>query len=249
MNYKEYIETTLQSYTSDYVIRVFDEINYNYNPADNEIVVVIKKLSGSVVGNVKFYPVQFEILGIKNESNNTMDMLNKFVEDYSNTNFLLGMDYYKQDYSTPIDAGNFNAIGNGYRTRFIITGTLMITNSISDVDKVYINGREMNNTTVTFGYSTNPISRRNSGDYIQKTMVENGGLLITINMFKNADVLNSDLALIKMNKKGLNDVYTLRFVYTDNAREETYKCIIQSFTENHDRTNPPTRTVAFAVTE
>jgi hypothetical protein len=249
MNYKEYIETTLQSYTTDYVIRVYDEVNHNYNPKNNEIVVIIKKLSGSVIGNVKFYPVQFEVYGSNNETNDTMNILTKFVEDYSNTNFMIGLDYYKQDYSTPIDATNFNAIGEGYRSRFIITGTLMITNSISDVDKVYINNREMNNTAVNFSYSTNSIARKTSGDHLQKNIIENGGLLISVTMFKNADVLNEDLSLLKLNKKSLNDTYNLKFIYTDNNREEEYKCNIQSFNENHDRTNPPTRTIVFSLAD
>lgn len=249
MNYKEYIETRLQSYTTDYVIKVYDEINHNYNPKDNEIVVIIKKLSGSVIDNVKFYPVQFEVFGMNNETNDTMEILSRFVDENSNTNFMLGMDYYKQDYSTPIDAGNFNPIGSGYRSHFIITGTLMITTSISDIDRVYINGREMSNTSVSFGYNTNPMSRRNSGDNLQKSVIENGSLLITMTTFKNNDVLNGDLSLIKMNKKSLNTVYTLRFVYTDAQREEIYKCVIQSFSESHDRTNPPTRTVVFTLAE
>lgn len=249
MNYKEYIETRLQSYTTDYVIKVYEEINHNYNPAKNEIVVIIKKLSGSVIDNVKFYPVQFEVLGMDNETNDTMEILSKFVDENSNTNFMMGMDYYKQDYSTPIDAGNFNPIGSGYRSRFIITGTLMIASSMSDVEKVYINGRELSNTSINFGYSTNPISRKQSGKNLQSSIIENGGLLITLTTFKNADVLNSDLSLIKLNKKSLNDIYTLKFLYTDNAREETYKCVIQSFTENHDRTNPPTRNIVFTLAE
>lgn len=249
MNYKEYLEASLQAYTTDFVIKVYDEVNFNYQPKNNEIVVIIKKLSGSVIGNVEFKPIQLEIIGAYNETNYTMQILEQFVKDYSNTNINIGLDYYKQDYSTPIDAGNFNPVGNGYRTRFIITGSLMITNSISDVDKVYINNREINNTAVNFSYTTNPSSSRNSGDYLMKSLVENASIMISITMFKNADVLNEDLALIKTNKKSPNDVYNLKFFYTDNNREENYKCVIDSFNENHDRTNPPTRTVTFRITQ
>ena len=249
MNYKEYLQASLQAYTSDYVISVYDEVNYNYDPKKNEIVVIIKKLSGSVIGNVEFKPIQLEIIGAYNETNYTMSILEQFVKDYSNTNINIGLDYYKQDYSTPIDAGNFNAIGSGYRTRFIVSGSLMITNSISDVDKVYINNREMNNTTVTFSYSTTLASKRESGDYLQKNLVENAGVLISVSMFKNADIFNEDLSLLKLNKKSPNDVFDLKFVYTDNGREEQYKCIINSFNENHDRTNPPTRTIVFSLTD
>lgn len=249
MNYKEYLEASLQAYTTDYVVKVFDEVNYNYNPKNNEIVVIIKKLSGSVIGNVEFKPIQLEILGAYNETNLTMQLLEQFVKDYSNTNINIGLDYYKQDYSTPIDAGNFNAIGSGYRTRFIITGSLMITNSISDVDKFYINGREMNNTTIDFAYSTSPATRKQSGDKLQKSLIENAGLMISVTMYKNADLLNGDLSLLKLNKKSPNDVYTLKFLYTDNAREEVYRCVIHSFNENHDRTNPPMRTIVFTLTD
>lgn len=248
MNYKEYLEISLQAYTTDYVIKVFDEVNYNYNPKDNEIVVIIKKLSGSVIGNVEFKPIQLEVLGGYNETNLTMQLLEQFVKDYSNTNINLGLNYYKQDYNTPIDAGNFNAIGNGYRTRFIIAGSLMITNSISDVDKVYINGKEMNNTTITFSYATNTNAARNSEEFLQKALVENASIAISITMYNNDDIFNQDLSLLKSGNKSPNDIFELKFLYTDNEREETYKCIIESFSQTHDRTNPPTRTVVFRQT-
>ena len=249
MNYKDYLESTLQSYTTDHVVKVVDEVNYNYNPAKNEIVVIIKKLSGSVIGNVEFKPIQLEVFGAENETNITMNILEGFVRDWSNTNINIGLDYYKQDYSTPIDAGNFNQINAGYRSRFIITGTLMITNSISDVDKVYINGREINNASVTFSYTTNINAKRDSGDYLQTALVENANVTITINMFKNANIFNRELSLLKTNNKSPNDVYELRFIYTDNDREELYNCIIDSFNEMHDRTNPPTTVVVFRPTD
>lgn len=249
MNYKEYLEATLQSYTTDYVIKVFDEVNYNYDPNKNEIVVIIKKLSGSVIGNVEFKPIQLEVFGAENETNITMNILESFVRDWSNTNIHIGLDYYKQDYSTPIDADNFNQINSGYRSRFIITGTLMITNSISDIDKVYINGREMNNTTVNFSYTTNTNAKRESGDYLQTALIENASVIISITMFKNADIFNEELSLLKTNRKSPNDAYTLKFVYTDNDREEVYKCVIDSLNETHDRTNPPTRTIVFRITD
>ena len=249
MNYKEYLQQTIQSYTDDYVVSVCEELDYNYNPAKNEILVIIRKLSGSVIDNVEFKPIQLEVFSTENETNLTMSILETFVRNWSNTNIHLGLDYYKQDYSTPIDAGNFNAIGNGFRTRFIITGSLMITNSISDVNEFYINGRKIGNTSVAFAYSSNANAKRESGDYLQTSIVENASVMISVSTFKNADIFNEELSLLKLNRKSPNDIYTLKFVYTDNDREEEYKCIIDSFNENHDRTNPPTRTVVFRLAE
>lgn len=247
MSYKDYLQDKLQALTSDYTVKCYDEADFHYEPEDNEIAVIIKHLSGSVVGNVEFTPIQLEIYGAKNEINYTREILYEFVKTYSNTNFNIGLDYYKQDYRTPIDASNFNEIEDGFRTRFIVVGSLMITSSISDADKVYIDNREMNNTNVIFSYATSQNQRKESGQRLQKGVVANANLSITITMFKNADVFNQQLSQLKLGQLSPNQHFTLKFVYTDNDREEEYTCVIDSFTENHDRTNPPTRSVVFRL--
>lgn len=248
MSYKEYLQEQLQALVSStYEVKCYDEAEFNYEPKENEIAVIIKHLSGSIIGNVEFTPIQLEIYSTNNEVNYTREILYEFVKAYSNTNFNLGLDYYKQDYSTPIDAGNFNEIAEGFRTRFIVVGSLMITSSISDVDKVYIDGLEMNNTNVAFSYATNGNTRKESGNNLQKNCIENANLTITITMFKNADVFNNKLSDLKLGRRSPNEIHRLKFVYTDNDREEEYTCVIDSFTENHDRTNAPTRSVAFKL--
>ena len=249
MSYKEYIQDKLQHLTDDYTIKCYDEADFHYEPADNEIVVVIKHLSGSIIGNVEFTPIQLEVYSAKNEVNYTREILYEFVKTYSNTNFNLGLDYYKQDYNTPIDATNFDEIEDGFRTHFIIAGSLMVTSSISDIVKVYINGNEMNNTNVIFSYSTDAgnNAKKVSGQRLQKSMVGNANLSITITMFNNADLLNADLSMLRLGQKGVNTKYHLKFVFNDNDRVEEYDCVIDSFNENHDRTNPPTRSIVFRL--
>lgn len=248
MSYKEYLQGNLQALVdSGYEVKCYDEADFNYEPKKNEIVVIIKHLSGSVIGNVEFTPIQLEIYSAENDVNYTREVLYEFVKAYSNTNFNLGLDYYKQDYNTPIDASNFNEVGEGFRTHFIIVGTLMITSSISDIDKVYIDNLEMNNTNVVFSYATSQNARKVSGDNLQKSVVSNANLTITITMFKNADVFNNKLSALKLGNGSPNEKHLLTFVYTDNNREESYSCVIDSFNENHDRTNAPTRSVVFRL--
>lgn len=246
MNYKDYIKNAIQELTDDYVINVVDEVNFNYNPDDKEILVVIKQLSGSVTGNVRANPIQFNIFTSADEVNDTMEIFNNFVAKYSNTHTMLGLDYYKQDYFTPIDMNNFMQVGNTQRAEILITGSLVITNSISDIKSVKINNKEINYTNVNFTYSTSVNTSKPSGKKLQQTMIENANLLITIVSYANIDAFNTMISLHKLGIKGPNDIYTLQFEYTDDTTQE-YKCIIYSFNENYDISNPPLRNVVFAL--
>lgn len=246
MNYKDYIEKSLQELAEGYIVRVVNEANFNYNPQDKEILVVIKSLSGSVTGNIKFMPIQFNVFSSADEVNATKDILDQFVAKYSNSHTMIGLDYYKQDYSTPIDMTNFNPIGTTQRAEILITGTLLITNSISDIKSVKINNKKVNYTDVNFSYSTSPNTSKPSGKNLQETMIENANMLITIITHVNIDPFNTLISLHKLGIKSPNDLYTLTFEYTDDRVEE-YKCRIYSFNENYDISNPPLRNVVFAL--
>lgn len=246
MNYKEYIKKSLQELTNEYKINVVDEINVNYNPEDKEILVVIKQLSGSVTGNVRANPVQFNIFTSSGEVNKTMDIFNNFVSQYSNTHTMIGLDYYKQDYFTPIAMNNFLQVGDTQRTEILITGSLVITNSISDIKSVKINNKEVNYTNINFTYSTSVNTAKRSGEHLQRTLAENANLLITITSYVNIDAYNTMISLHKTGQKRSNDKYKISFEYTDDTKQE-YDCIIYSFNENFDITNPPIRNVVFAL--
>lgn len=248
MSYKKYIETALQELTEKHKIIVVDEIDFNYNPEPNEILVVIKQLSGSVTGNIKSIPVQFNIFTSANEINETMAIFDLFVAKYSNTHTMIGLDYYKQDYFTPIDMNNFLQIGISQRAQLLITGSLVITNSISDIKSVKVNNKEINYTNVNFSYSTSTNSAKKSGENLQSTLIENANLLITITTHVNIDPFNTMISLHKLGKKTPNSIYNLEFEYTDDTTQN-YKCVIYSFNDNYDISNPPVRNVVFAINQ
>lgn len=246
MNYKDYIKNAIQELTDIYKINVDDEINFNYNPKDNEIMVIIKHLTGSVIGDVKFIPIQFNVFSAADEVNDTMAILEMFVAKYSNSHTILGLDYIKQDYSTPVDANNFLQIGHSKRAEIFMSGTLLVTQNISDITKVFINGQEINYTSVVFAYSSQPNATKTTKDNLQKVMIADANVQITISSYSQISPFNTMLSLLRQGKKGLNDAYTLKFEYNDGT-EEQYVCRILSYNGNHDRTNPATRSVVFVV--
>lgn len=246
MSYKKYIETVLQELTEKHKITVVDEIDFNYNPEPNEILVVIKQLSGSVTGDVKFMPIQFNIFSSANEVNETLDIFDSFVASYSNTHTMIGLDYYKQDYTTPVVMNNFQQIGDTQRAQIFITGTLMVTKNICDITKAYINGKEINYTNVTYTYSTSPNPKKTTKDNLQSFMMANANLQITVVAHTQIGPFNQLITLLKRGIKSPNDTYMLKFEYTDGTETE-HICRILSFNENYDITNPAMRSVVFVV--
>lgn len=244
MNYKDYIKNAIQELTDKYTINVVDEINFNYNPKDNEILVAIKHLTGSIVGDVKFVPIQFNVYSAANEVNDTLSILDLFVAKYSNSHTMLGLDYIKQDYSTPVDANNFLQIGHTKRAEIFMSGTLLITQNICDVTKVFINGKEINYTSLNITYSAQPNPAKTTKDNLQKVMIADANVQISIGSFSQIGPFNTMLSLLRQGKKTLNDTYTLKLEYNDGT-EENYICRILSYNGVHDRTNPATRSVVF----
>ena len=245
MKYIDYVRETLQSYTDRYNIVVVEEIDNNYNPKDNDIIVVYKKLAGAVNGNVRFMPIQFEVYSANNEVNDTMEIFNRFVDEKSNTSFVLGLDYMKQDYNTPVDMTNFLEVGSGFRAYIYVSGTLMITSNISDVKGIKINGKEINYTNVAITYVAQATQSKKSGDNLQTSMLSNANLQITITGFCNADVFNSQLSLIRQGVLSPNTEFSVELTFTDNDFIETYNCRVINYTKQYDITNPPTKVVVF----
>lgn len=246
MSYKDYIQKALQELTDKYTIKVVEEIDFNYNPTDKEILVVIKELSGSIVGDVKFAPIQFNVFSTANEVNDTFAILETFVANYSNSHTMLGLDYVKQDYNTPVVMNNFLQIGHSKRTELFIAGTLLVTRNISDITRVLINGKEINYTSISIAYSTQPNTAKTTKDNLQKVMLAEANVQISLSSFSQISPFNTMLSLLRQGKKGLNDTYTLKLEYTDGTEEE-YTCRILSYNGNHDRTNPATRSVVFVA--
>lgn len=247
MSYTKYIEEKIKEIAGGYNVVVVDEIDHNYNPEDNDILVVIKKLTGAIVGDVKFMPIQLEVFSANNEVNDTMEILDQFVARYSNTSFIDELDFYKQDYGTPTDMSNFLAVGSGFRSLLTINGSLMITTNISDIKEVLIDGLPINYLNVSFGYNAQANPSKLSGEHLQRVRFSDANLQISITCYCSANNFNNQLSLLKSNQLSPNKTFKLSLTYVDNERQEEYVCRISSFTSNYDITNPPTQTIVFTL--
>lgn len=243
VSYKDYIRERLQEFT-DMKIIVVNEVDFNFTTDDDTITLVIRNLPGSVNGNVKFMPVQFDIYSSK-DVQETLDIFNKFVNAYSNTYMNLGLDFYKQDYNTPVVSTNFLEIGT-IKSYIYITGTLLITTDISDVKEVWIDGLLLNHLQCDIIYSASLNPSKESGKDFIETELESATLGISIRMFCQTDVFSQQLKLIRRKQISPNHKFKVTLVFNDGD-EEVHYMKVQTFSDTHDVTNAPIRVVNMSL--
>lgn len=241
--YNDYIRERLQELTNEKIV-VVNEVDFNFTPNDDTITIVVKSQGGAVNGNVKFLPIQFDIYSIL-DVQETLNVFNEFVNRYSNTYMNLGLDFYKQDYNTPVVATNFLDVGTT-KSYIYITGTLLITTDISDVKEVWIDNELINHLQCDVVYSASLNPSKVSGEDFITTTLESSTLIVNLRMFCQNDVFSQQLKMIR--RKQLNPDYTfnVKLVYNDGD-EETHIMKVQSYTDVHDVTNAPIRTISLSL--
>lgn len=236
MEYKDYLEEKLNE-LSDTKIVVVEELNYEYEPKEDEILVVLKNLNGTIVNSSYFQPIQLNIFSSK-DIVGTRDLFTEFVKRYSNTHTNIDFTYYKQDYSTPIDVSNFLEIGSTFKTMFIINGTLVINQNLMDVSKVILNGFEINYEKCNITYSAVVNSFKDTTNKLQSVTIPNANTSIYITLFIENNGFINYLKLLRNGQININDLINVELAYI-NGNTENFNARITSIAESYDITNPP----------
>lgn len=125
----------------NYEFHVFDEQDFLKNGQiynKNDIFVIIKKLSSSIMYNTKVVPLQILILS----EENVLQVANIIFKDFANSNnwhiTIDGNKYIKHQYAEPVVMSNFQPLGTGYRSVLYVSGTLYEMDDVVDVYDVKI---------------------------------------------------------------------------------------------------------------
>ena len=83
LNIKNYIQDKLNEIVSslypEYEIKVYDELNFDYEEDEKLIIVIYKQLAGNVDSKTISIPAQLTIFSENNSLQVTKDIFNKFV--------------------------------------------------------------------------------------------------------------------------------------------------------------------------
>lgn len=236
MSYRDYIANILTWAT------VTDELDYARH--EDEHVVIIKELTGSIYRDATIKPIQIEV-----HTDNVVDtkaLLETFAKAYNNTDYTEDLDYIKQYYSTPMVINNFNMSGTNYSSTILVSGTLVISGNVSDIKTVLIDGELYETTHRIIIYTTIPDSQPVSMDGdVNATQIRGAVLRISFNLVSRADTLTQKIRNIRRGGLPINTSFTVKLVHTDNEDYESYTMKLSSNTLNSDNTSLPIMAVEF----
>lgn len=236
MNYKDYLKDV---FGPDVVIT--DELNFDYN--GEGLAIVIKYLSGNHFQDSTIIPIQLAVY--TDDVASTKILLDSFTKSNNDTSFMQGFVYVRQFYSTPIVLGSFEDVGINYMTQFIVSGTLVVSENISDIKEVFIDDVKYMTTTRLLTYVGQPDNQRRSGQFLNETFVKFGMLKFSANLIHKASPLSTKIRRILTGNEDIDTNFKITLVYTENELTEEYTMKLDSVNINSENQALPLMTVSF----
>lgn len=227
MTYIDYLKTQLPS---DWFIG--NELVYD---ADTEkTYLVVNFLQGSIFNGGVAIPTQLTLYTNNVEIDKTI--FDNFAKTHHNKYFNAGLDSVKQTYTTSILLDPFNNGGQRQFSRFLITGTLVITGQISDIEYIEIDGLKYETDSRVFAQIFTQDTQSLGNNFLTKTENINTIITLEFNWVPTSSPLNTKLKSLERGLIDINTEFDIGIKYTDEAEPYLYKmkCISKPLTTTNN---------------
>lgn len=222
---------------------ITEELSYQY---DGEgILIIIKYLSGNNYRESTVQPIQLAVY--TNDVPTTRTLLDTFAKTYNNTPYTDGLDYIQQIYSTPLVLTTFQPTGVNYTSQLIVSGTLIISSNVSDINSVSIDGVVYETTSRIITYVAMPNSKRDSTKTLNQSRMSYASLKFNCTLINKSNVLNTKIRNIRTGALAIDTPFTIVLTFTDNDVTETYSMRLDSHTVNSENQILPTLALSFIL--
>ena len=241
MDYKEYLFGVLSGV--GYLgteIEVTNDLAYNIG---DKIGIVVKYLPGSNFRESVIQPIQISVY--TDDVATVKAKLELFTKAYSNTSYLDGFSYVQQVYSTPFVLANFDRVGTNFKSHVVISGTLVISENVSEIKRVYIDGIEYETASRALSYIAEIDNQRVGTDTLNSTEVSRATVRFTCSMVSKGSELGMKLRQLRTGALAINTAFTIKLIFSDNEAEETYTMKLDSNSLNSENQSLPNFTLSF----
>jgi hypothetical protein len=241
----KYIDFLKEQLPKDWLIT--EELNINWN--GNDTIGILKMQTGTKYEDSTVQPFQLmvltaDVLKVKEE-------LEAFITVNQNQFFISEfVNYCKQYYYTPIVPTIATPTGNQLTHQVILTGTLIISENVSDIKEAYINGEKVKITTSAISYTTQPEAHvmplKNTISAIAETSLKAASLTIQLTFINKNSQVCEKLRMLRRGKLAINTPFDIKLLFTDNDFAESHKCVCTSVSLNTENGALPVITAVFA---
>lgn len=231
--YRDYIKDLL----GEHFENIVNEVDYN---SEGKNTLVIRHLLGVNFSGSKVQPVQ--LVAYVDDINTYMAILNDFAATHSKTSFMLGLDYYIHEFGTAFVGNMWGNVGENFNHQIFLTGTVIISDNISDIKTVEIDGVVVNHTEAILNYVAVGQPDKLYDEYFSKTTVESGFCRLNIMGVNKNTPFGNKLRNLRQKKMHPKSEFFIKIIFTDDTEEE-YLMTVDSSATQSSVGNIPTFTV------
>lgn len=225
----------------DYFPIIVEELGF-LGVIDEPEVLVIRKLQGTNFKGSKIQPIQFEIK--THDVNKTFKILEDYIRDINGTFIGDGINYIKQNYSTPYVQQLFNSSGNNVSGTITLSATLVYTENISDIESINIDGEDIYFDTIDENYVASEDSVKEYNSNLFKTTIRGGINKLQIGSLVFNNGLIQKVRNIKSGLSDDNDTFNVKIKYMDTDVVFEYVMKLSSYSSSHASSNIPFATIS-----
>lgn len=238
--YKEWLYNRLNEIRVDlgfntFNLEVVNELDFTTDVSlePKNIIIAIKYLQDSKLFTATAQPIQFMILAEENSIETARTIFLQFEERYNLAVIqdLFDGAYIKQEYTNPVDFGNFQIVGAGYRSVLEVYGTLFILEGVIDLTDLQLYNaakeeyEDINAIATSLGYSMTPDTQAFSTEKIAISTKSVSTMAFTVSVPCVKSEI-TDRALKIMNKVSSgNEVFSFKFNIGEIAFTQDFKLL------------------------
>ena len=158
MDFKEYLLNELYRITDelglDKKLHVAEWRSFKMPDDKNDLLFVIRYITGSYVGNIKTQPLQVFCYSELDDMTSAYMILDAFSKKHNNYQVTIDGSFIKMNFETPVSMRNFIQSETGYRASVYAFGTYVECEGIDDIKSIYWKNNDFNPTEFLSNFST-----------------------------------------------------------------------------------------------
>ena len=217
------------------------------NPED--LLFVIRYITGNYVGDVKTQPLQIFCYCELNDMASAYLILDEFSKSHNNLQFKDGNNFIKMNFETPVSMRNFIQSETGYRASVYAFGTYIECAGSYDFENISVelNDEEVFNIpylTATLGYAAVLNTTKMSGQQLNVSIKQEAGITLSMTLMNtNNDFCNKIRSIVKGVESGN---YLFKFTFKeDEDNDFELDMRLESVTWPSDKTSASALTLTF----
>lgn len=244
MSYLDFLRAKLPQ---DWVIT--EELNSNWQQQNHQTTAILKAQTGTQYNGSKMQPIQLIVLS--DDPLAVKEILDNFIAENNNKFMIDGFStYIKQYYYSPIVPTVDSPQGNKLVSQVIMTGTLLISENVSDIKELQINGENVEITEGSIGYTTESISQPvifDDTNNLTKAHVKKATITFTFSCVNKYNFFTIFLRKCRLGQEDINKILNIAVKFTDNDTIENYNVKITSYSITNNQQSLPILNFTLAV--